>query len=104
MRKSLVSCLVTLSLMVPFAALDAPAASDREEVAQRLELNQVSAAELAATGAVDQTLAQKIVDLRDQLGSFQGYEDLEELNIPEETLNQLMYNTTIQGIASDCNC
>lgn len=101
MKKTFLPCLLALALVMPVAAL---AESEREEVAQRLELNQVSAGELAATGAVDTALAQKIMDLRDQLGSFQGYEDLEELNIPEAVLNQLIYHTTIQGIASDCNC
>ncbi|MEI3478490.1 MAG: hypothetical protein V8Q84_04510 [Bilophila sp.] len=44
------------------------------------------------------------MELRDQLGSFQGYEDLDELEIPANQLEKLRWNTTIQGIASDCNC
>lgn len=108
MKKELCSCLLALSLAVPAASLCLPslagAASDREEVAERLELNQVSAEQLAATGAVDLETAKKIMELRDQLGSFQSYEDLEELNIPEDTFKQLQYNTTISGIAADCNC
>lgn len=108
MKKNLFFCLLVLSLAFPaaspFLPEQAAAASDREEVAERLELNQVSAEQLAATGAVDLETAKKIMDLRDQLGSFQSYEDLEELNIPEEVFKQLQYNTTISGIAADCNC
>ena len=96
------SLLMASPLVMVEAAHAAP--SDRQEVAQRLELNQCTAEELAATGAVSLDLAKKIIELRDQFGSFQGYEDLEELEIPEEQLNKLRYNTTIQGIASDCNC
>ena len=80
------------------------AATDRQEVEVRLELNNVSAEELVATGAVSKELAEKIVDLRNQLGSFQTYEDLEELNIPADQLEKLQWNTTIQGIAADCTC
>lgn len=80
------------------------AASDREEVAERLELNNVTVDQLVGTGAVSKEIAEKIVDLREQLGSFQSYDDLEELNIPKEQLEKLQFNTTIQGIAADCNC
>ncbi len=108
MKKNLFSCLLALSLAFPAASLCLPdqavAMSDREEVTERLELNPVSAEQLVATGSVDLETAKKIMDLRDQLGSFQSYEDLEELNIPEETFKQLQYNTTISGIAADCNC
>lgn len=77
---------------------------DRNEVEKRYELNSATAEELAGTGAIPLDLAKKIVELRDQLGSFQGYEDLDELEIPADQLEKLRWNTTIQGIASDCNC
>jgi competence protein ComEA len=80
------------------------AASDREEVKQRLELNNTTAEELAATGAVDLELAKKIIQLRDDLGGFQSYDDLKELNIPTDKMEKLFFNTTIKGIASDCTC
>ena len=80
------------------------AAEERQEVEMRLELNNVSADELVATGAVTRDIADKIIELRDQLGSFQTYEDLEELNIPPKQLEELQWNTTIQGIAADCTC
>lgn len=100
--------LMALALLASGAALNAPcpalAASDREEVEVRLELNNVTSEELAATGAVTREIAEQIVELRDQLGSFQSYEDLEELNIPADQFEKLQWNTTIQGIASDCTC
>ncbi|WP_297895456.1 helix-hairpin-helix domain-containing protein [uncultured Desulfovibrio sp.] len=78
--------------------------TDRKEVEHRLELNNITAEELAATGAVDLATAKKIVQLREDLGGFQSYDDLKELNIPDEQFKQLQYNTTIKGIAADCNC
>jgi competence protein ComEA len=80
------------------------AAETRKEVEQRLELNNVTAKDLAATGVVSLELANKIVELREQLGSFQTYGDLEELKIPKEQFEKLQQTTTIQGIASDCTC
>ena len=64
----------------------------------------MTAEQLAATGAVTLEQAKKIVELREQLGSFQSYEDLQELELPDDTFKQLQYNTTISGIAADCNC
>ena len=52
----------------------------------------------------DVEVAKKIVELRDQLGSFQSYDDLNELELPKDQMDKLRWNTTIQGIASDCNC
>lgn len=104
MKKTLsLACaaIFALSLCAPHAFSADPA---RKEVEKRYELNSATAEELAGTGAVPLDLAKKIVELRDQLGSFQGYEDLEELEIPADQLEKLRWNTTIQGIASDCNC
>ena len=77
---------------------------NRKEVEKRYELNSVTADELAGTGAVSKEQAQKIIELREQLGSFQNYDDLNELNMSKEQMDKLRWNTTIQGIASDCNC
>lgn len=77
---------------------------DRKEVENRLELNNVTAEELASTGAVSPETAKKIIELREQLGSFQSYDDLGELELPKDQMEKLQWNTTIQGIASDCNC
>lgn len=30
--------------------------------------------------------------------------DLNELELPKDQMDKLRWNTTIQGIASDCNC
>lgn len=100
--------LLSMMLTVPAVALMTSEAqavpTDRKEVEHRLELNNVTAEELAATGAVDLATAKKIVQLREDLGGFQSYDDLKELNIPDEQFKQLEFNTTIKGIAADCNC
>ena len=81
---------------------------NRQEVEKRFELpsgvGQSTAEELAGTGAVSLEVSKKIVELRDQLGSFQSYDDLNELELPKDQMDKLRWNTTIQGIASDCNC
>ena len=76
----------------------------RKEVDKRIELNSATVDELVTSGAAGKELAQKIVELREQLGSFQNYDDLKELNIPADQLEKLQFNTTIQGIAADCTC
>ena len=108
MSKIVGSVLLSMLLAVPAVPLMTSEAqavpTDRKEVEHRLELNNVTAEELAATGAVDLETAKKIVQLREDLGGFQSYDDLKELNLPEEQFKQLQYNTTIKGIAADCNC
>ncbi len=106
MKKFLITLLVaavasTFTLALPTASF---AAEQRKEVENRVELNNVTAKDLAATGAVPMGTAKKIIELRDQLGSFQNYDDLKELNLPKEQMDKLQQNTTIQGIASDCTC
>ena len=89
---------------------------NRQEVEKRFELNSATAG-ITAIGArmplvafninlatSDVEVAKKIVELRDQLGSFQSYDDLNELELPKDQMDKLRWNTTIQGIASDCNC
>ena len=106
MKKIFVTLLVAFMAVGFTMALPAAsfAAEQRKEVEKRVELNNVSAKDLAATGAVPLAVAKKIVELREQLGSFQNYDDLKELNIPKEQMDKLQQNTTIQGIASDCTC
>ena len=65
---------------------------NRQEVEKRFELNSATAEELAGTGAVSLEVA------------FQSYDDLNELELPKDQMDKLRWNTTIQGIASDCNC
>lgn len=108
MKRNLRALLLVLAIATLAAALVdyscAYAASDRQEVKERLELNNATPEQLAATGAVDLELAKKIIQLRDDLGGFQSYDDLKELNIPADKMEQLFFNTTIKGIASDCTC
>ena len=68
---------------------------NRQEVEKRFELNSATAEELAGTGAVSLEVAKKIVELRDQLGSFQSYDDLNELELPKDQMDKLRWNTTI---------
>lgn len=105
MRKIVLALLLVLPVCGFGPALPeaARAASDRQEVA-RIELNNAAADELVATGAVTREIAERIIDLRGQLGGFQNYDDLEELEIPKEQMEKLQWSTTIQGIATDCNC
>ena len=106
MKKLLLALIVavTASVLSFTAPVISFAAEERQEVEQRIELNSATVEELVATGAVSKELAEKIIDLREQLGSFQTYDDLKELNIPADQLEKLHFNTTIQGIASDCTC
>lgn len=106
MRKFFACLSVAAMLLVtPFYVCSSQAADpNRQEVENRLELNNVTAEELAKTGAVPLDTAKKIIELREQLGSFQSYDDLGELDIPKDQMEKLQWNTTIQGIASDCNC
>ena len=103
-RGVLLSMMLVASTLVLTTAEVQAVPTDRKEVEHRLELNNITAEELAATGAVDLATAKKIVQLREDLGGFQSYDDLKELNIPDEQFKQLQYNTTIKGIAADCNC
>jgi len=100
--------LLALAIATPVAVLmDSPdtiAASEREEVKERIELNNATPEQLVATGAVDLDTAKKIIQLREDLGGFQTYDDLKELNIPDDKMEKLRFNTTIKGIASDCTC
>ena len=103
--KKILSFVCAALFAFSFCAVDAFSGDpNRQEVEKRYELNSATAEELAGTGAIPLDLAKKLVELREQLGSFQGYEDLDELEIPKDQMDKLRWNTTIQGIASDCNC
>lgn len=106
MKKLLLALVVAVTASV--FTLSTPvisfAAEERQEVENRIELNSATVDELVATGAVSKELAEKIIELREQLGSFQTYDDLNELNISADQLEKLQFNTTIQGIAADCTC
>jgi DNA uptake protein ComE-like DNA-binding protein len=80
--------------------------ADGQEVEQRLELNAASVDELAALpgGVLTLEEAQKIVELREQLGSLQAYEDLEELGFSKEKIDSLRPLTTVNYMATDCTC
>lgn len=73
------------------------------DAGKKLELNSATAEQLTGTG-LPADLAKKIVELRDQLGSFQSYDDLNDLNLTKEQLDKLRGATSLQGISSECNC
>ena len=77
---------------------------NRQEVEKRFELNSATAEELAGTGAVSLEVAKKIVELRPLRGSIQSSDESLDQVGRRDQRDKLRWNTTIQGIASDCNC
>lgn len=79
-------------------------ATKPQEVEQRLELNAATVDQIAALGVVTKEEAAKIVELREQLGNLQAYEDLKEADLSTEKIDALRPLTTINYMATDCNC
>lgn len=90
-------------LATMFCSTAYAAGPEKKEVEQRIELNNATVDQIVSFGVVTKEEAKKIVNLREALGSFQGYDDLLEV-IPAEKVEKLKPFTTIQGIASDCTC
>ena len=101
MKKVFQSVLFAAAILLSAPVLS-PVASFAADAA--IELNKATADELAATGAVDKATAEKIVELREELGGFQSFDDLGELGVSGDQMRQLQEKTSIQGIDSDCNC
>lgn len=78
--------------------------AEKEEVQERLELNAATVEQIVALGVVSADEAKKIVELRDQLGNLQSYEDLAEAGLSKETIDKLRPVTTVNYMATDCNC
>ena len=74
---------------------------NRQEVEKRFELNSATAEELAGTGAVSLEVAKKIAKVI--RGSSGGFRSCKAMGFKDQ-MDKLRWNTTIQGIASDCNC
>ena len=87
--------LVRLSAVMPSNAFSA----DPNRQRKTFELNSATA-ELAGTGAVSLRLPRRSSNCA-ITGSFQSYDDLNELELPKDQMDKLRWNTTIQGIASD---
>ncbi|MDR0826741.1 MAG: helix-hairpin-helix domain-containing protein [Desulfovibrio sp.] len=98
-------CFVTLSFVTPSLAAD-PAVPPAQEAAERLELNAATVDQLTALpgGILTKEDAMKMVTLREQLGNFQAYEDLKELGFSDEKIDKLRPLTTVNYMATDCNC
>ena len=101
--KTLVALVCMALLACTLVCGSALAASDQQEVENRIELNNAKVEQIVGFGVVTEEEAKKIVNLRDDLGGFQSYDDLLEV-IPKEKVEKLKPYTTIKGIASDCTC
>ena len=101
--RTLVALACIVFLGCTFFIGSALAASDQKEIENRIELNNAKVEQIVGFGVVTEEEAKKIVNLRDDLGGFQSYDDLLEV-IPKEKVEKLKPYTTIKGIASDCTC
>ena len=101
--RTLVALACAVFLVCTLFCGSARAASDQKEVENRVELNNAKVDQIVSFGVVTEEEAKKIVNLRDDLGGFQSYDDLLEV-IPKEKVEKLKPFTTIKGIASDCTC
>ncbi len=96
--KHLVSAFVlALSLISTIPAFAANSANP-------FELNNATVEELTSRCFFSEELAYKILDLRDSLGGFQSWEDLNELKLDAGQLSILKSEATISGIQADCGC
>jgi competence protein ComEA len=101
--KSFVALACIALFTCAFVCAPVLAASDQKEVAKRIELNNAKVEDIVGFGVVNEEEAKKIINLREELGGFQSYDDLLEV-LPKEKVEKLKPFTTIKGIASDCTC
>ena len=107
-KKALTVSLLVLLLTPGAASFSVPLAADsgaqQQEAAERLELNAATVEQIVALGVVNRAEAQKIVDLRDRFGGLHSYEDLEDAGLSTEQIDKLRPLTTVNFMATDCNC
>ena len=74
--------------------------------AEKANLNTATLAELSADPNIGPELAAKIVEFRENVGDFTGYNDLKEIEgIDDAKIKQINEKFQIEGVASfDCNC
>ena len=92
-------CAVTILALVCMTFSPAYAASSAT-----MELNSATSADLMMYCALEQEVADRIIEQRDTLGGFQSWDDLKELELSPEALLMLQEMYLITGIAADCNC
>ena len=101
LRSILMKALITvMALLMTLTASTATA----ENSANPFELNNATSQELVERCFYPQELADKVIELRDSLGGFQSWDDLDELNIDKGMLDILKAEATIAGISVDCGC
>jgi len=93
---------VALSLVALGAEIEAQAAGkaaksgDTVDAGQPVDINRADAEELTAIPGVGKTLAQRIVDFRDEHGPFKRVEDLLKVKgIGEKSLEKLRPHVTV---------
>ena len=74
--------------------------------AEKANLNTATLSELSADPNIGPELAAKIVEFRENVGDFTGYNDLKEIEgIDDAKIKQINEKFQIEGVASfDCNC
>jgi DNA uptake protein ComE-like DNA-binding protein len=97
-----VSRIARVALMAAFCAACALAGNALAQAP--LELNAASAEQITALGVVSAEEAEQIVELRETLGSLQGYDDLKEIGLDQAKIDALKTRTSISYMETDCNC
>lgn len=94
--KTLCACLVVTTLCCAGAAF-------AEDL---MNLNSATQKELADSPAIGPDLAAKIVEYRENVGDFSGWEELKEVEgITDAKLKEISEHFQIEGVAAfDCNC
>ena len=77
---------------------------DKKEVAQRLEINAATKDQLSQLGVLTPEQVNKIIEMREGMGDFQSYEELGGAGLDKATIDKLRPLTTINHMATDCNC
>jgi len=97
-RKTIAICIAVLMLSTIGAGLMYAADEDK------LNLNAATVEELAKIPGIDQNLAKKIIELREENGEFIDMEELLDIQgIDNRLLRQLKQRLFIESV-DDCNC
>lgn len=96
---ALVACLVVLGASLSAEARAAAASSaDGAKAGQAIDINRASVEELTAIPGIGKSLAQRIVDFRDENGPFKRVEDLLKIRgIGEKSLEKIRPHVKVSG-------